>query len=105
MSKPIGGSKQVAAGPAGGLAATRFTLAEIGPTRAARLLAVANKPKGFDCPGCAWPESDKTHAAEFFEKRSECHRLVGRSGWSTSFQRRRSLTHQVSPRLWAEPSA
>lgn len=65
--RPATGPKDVAAGPAGVLAATRAALAGMGPSRAARLLAVANKPGGFDCPGCAWPESDTPHTVEFCE--------------------------------------
>ena len=26
-----------------------------------------NQKDGFDCPGCAWPEEDKRHIAEFCE--------------------------------------
>lgn len=67
MPTPSSGPKPVAAGPAGALAAGRMAGAEMGVARAAWLLARANKPGGFDCPGCAWPESDRPHAAEFCE--------------------------------------
>ena len=39
----------------------------MGPVRSARTLARVNQKDGFDCPGCAWPESDSRHHAEFCE--------------------------------------
>jgi molybdopterin-dependent oxidoreductase alpha subunit len=39
----------------------------MGPARAVKVLAGANQPDGFDCPGCAWPEADQPHAVEFCE--------------------------------------
>jgi molybdopterin-dependent oxidoreductase alpha subunit len=44
----------------------RMTL-ETGPLRTARLLARINQDGGFDCPGCAWPESGDRSFAEFCE--------------------------------------
>ncbi|WP_299845742.1 hypothetical protein [uncultured Jannaschia sp.] len=32
-----------------------------------RALLKANQPKGFDCPGCAWPDPKHTSAFEFCE--------------------------------------
>jgi molybdopterin-dependent oxidoreductase alpha subunit len=43
------------------------TLLETGPVRTARLLARINQDGGFDCPGCAWPESGDRSFAEFCE--------------------------------------
>jgi molybdopterin-dependent oxidoreductase alpha subunit len=39
----------------------------MGPVRSARTLARVNQKDGFDCPGCAWPEADDRHHAEFCE--------------------------------------
>ena len=39
----------------------------MGPLRSARALRHVNQKDGFDCPGCAWPESDDRHHAEFCE--------------------------------------
>jgi molybdopterin-dependent oxidoreductase alpha subunit len=39
----------------------------MGPARSARTLARVNQKDGFDCPGCAWPEADHRHVAEFCE--------------------------------------
>jgi molybdopterin-dependent oxidoreductase alpha subunit len=39
----------------------------MGPLRAARALKRINQKDGFDCPGCAWPEADARHHAEFCE--------------------------------------
>jgi len=38
-----------------------------GLPRAAVALFNANQPEGFDCPGCAWPESDNPKHLEFCE--------------------------------------
>jgi len=56
---------------AGGLPAVTSALGiaarEMGPIRALKTLPLINQRKGFDCPGCAWPESDQRHLAEFCE--------------------------------------
>ena len=41
----------------------------MGVRRAAIALTVINQPKGFDCPGCAWPEPPpgERHHVEFCE--------------------------------------
>ncbi|MBB6171571.1 molybdopterin-dependent oxidoreductase alpha subunit [Nocardiopsis mwathae] len=38
-----------------------------GPKRGLLTLVSVNQKKGFDCPGCAWPEPDHRHPAEFCE--------------------------------------
>ncbi|UZJ31852.1 FdhF/YdeP family oxidoreductase [Streptomyces endophytica] len=40
---------------------------QMGVRRTALTLLRVNQPDGFDCPGCAWPEPDKPHTAEFCE--------------------------------------
>ncbi len=40
---------------------------EVGPIRAMRLLGNINQRKGFDCPGCAWPDPMKRTPFEFCE--------------------------------------
>ncbi|MFG3493549.1 FdhF/YdeP family oxidoreductase [Streptomyces sp. NPDC047928] len=56
---------------AAGLAAVAHTLRvaqqQMGVSRTARTLRKVNQKDGFDCPGCAWPEGDKRHVAEFCE--------------------------------------
>ncbi|MFF2194700.1 FdhF/YdeP family oxidoreductase [Streptomyces sp. NPDC058157] len=56
---------------AAGLPAIGHTLKianeQMGPVRTARTLLKVNQKNGFDCPGCAWPEGDKRHTAEFCE--------------------------------------
>ncbi|MDX1511016.1 MAG: FdhF/YdeP family oxidoreductase [Nitriliruptorales bacterium] len=42
-------------------------LDDVGAWRGLRLLNDLNQRKGFDCPGCAWPEPHHTSAAEFCE--------------------------------------
>ena len=58
---------KVAAGPRSVAKSVRTALAAMGPARAARTLLRVNQKDGFDCPGCAWPESDHRHVAEFCE--------------------------------------
>jgi len=45
----------------------RIAHQQMGIRRTALTLMRVNQKKGFDCPGCAWPEGDKRHAAEFCE--------------------------------------
>ncbi|MFC9797588.1 FdhF/YdeP family oxidoreductase [Streptomyces sp. NPDC057695] len=56
---------------AAGLPAVGHTLRmareQMGLRRTARTLLKVNQKDGFDCPGCAWPEEDKRHVAEFCE--------------------------------------
>ena len=57
-------------GPAGGwgaLSASFQTLSKEKAINAIPALMKMNQPKGFDCPGCAWPEPGKTSIAEFCE--------------------------------------
>jgi len=59
--------------PAAGFGAIASTMKHIihqaGLLRGASTLLKINQAKGFDCPGCAWPEPDVSHrsAAEFCE--------------------------------------
>ncbi|MEU9161165.1 FdhF/YdeP family oxidoreductase [Streptomyces sp. NPDC048424] len=45
----------------------RIAQKQMGVARTARTLLKVNQKDGFDCPGCAWPEGDKRHTAEFCE--------------------------------------
>ncbi|MFI8099979.1 FdhF/YdeP family oxidoreductase [Streptomyces sp. NPDC086023] len=45
----------------------RIAQAQMGLARTARTLLKVNQKDGFDCPGCAWPEGDRRHTAEFCE--------------------------------------
>lgn len=45
----------------------RHALKHLGPLRATRILLRLNQIDGFDCPGCAWPESQHRSIAEFCE--------------------------------------
>ncbi|TMU97678.1 FdhF/YdeP family oxidoreductase [Streptomyces sp. DASNCL29] len=45
----------------------RIAHQQMGVRRTALTLLRVNQKNGFDCPGCAWPEPDKRHAAEFCE--------------------------------------
>lgn len=47
--------------------ALEMSIEQMGLVRSARTLLRVNQKDGFDCPGCAWPEEDKRHIAEFCE--------------------------------------
>ncbi|MEV0369566.1 FdhF/YdeP family oxidoreductase [Streptomyces sp. NPDC050636] len=47
--------------------ALRVSQQQMGVRRTALTLLRVNQKDGFDCPGCAWPEEDKRHTAEFCE--------------------------------------
>jgi molybdopterin-dependent oxidoreductase alpha subunit len=59
--------RRAAAGFGAVLRTMQRTMLETGPVRTARLLARINQDGGFDCPGCAWPESGDRSFAEFCE--------------------------------------
>lgn len=63
VSKP----KTWAAGVPGVTAALRDSYDQMGVRRTALTLLRVNQKRGFDCPGCAWPEGDHRHVAEFCE--------------------------------------
>ncbi|MFD7920322.1 FdhF/YdeP family oxidoreductase [Streptomyces sp. NPDC059740] len=47
--------------------ALRMSHAQMGTRRTALTLLNVNQKNGFDCPGCAWPDPDHRHTAEFCE--------------------------------------
>jgi molybdopterin-dependent oxidoreductase alpha subunit len=59
------------AGPAGGWGALRAVAgairAQMDAPRSMEALYRVNKPVGFDCPGCAWPDPKHTSSFEFCE--------------------------------------
>jgi molybdopterin-dependent oxidoreductase alpha subunit len=61
------GPEHAAAGVSAIGHAMRTAQAQMGVRRTALTLLRVNQPGGFDCPGCAWPEPDRPHAAEFCE--------------------------------------
>ena len=63
----VGPAKQWAAGVPGVAVALRDSVRQLGVRRSAQTLLKLNQKDGFDCPGCAWPEEEKRHIAEFCE--------------------------------------
>jgi len=59
--------KEYAAGLPGVTTALRRSWEQMGARRSALTLLRVNQKEGFDCPGCAWPEGDRRHRAEFCE--------------------------------------
>ncbi len=63
----VTGPKQVAVGVPAVLHALQIANEQMGVRRSVETLLRVNQKDGFDCPGCAWPEEDKRHIAEFCE--------------------------------------
>nr|WP_274637341.1 FdhF/YdeP family oxidoreductase [Microbacterium bovistercoris] len=59
--------KKVAVGVPAILHALQIAEQQMGVGRSIQTLLRVNQKDGFDCPGCAWPESDRRHIAEFCE--------------------------------------
>ncbi|GGD39606.1 formate dehydrogenase [Microbacterium faecale] len=56
-----------AVGVPGVVNSLKISLEQMGVKRTAETLLRVNQKDGFDCPGCAWPEEDRRHMAEFCE--------------------------------------
>lgn len=63
----VGAPKTSAAGVPAVVRSMRMSLDQMGVVRTARTLLRVNQDKGFDCPGCAWPDPAHSHRAEFCE--------------------------------------
>ncbi len=63
----VGKAKKVAVGVPAVLHALQISQEQMGIARSVQTLVRVNQKDGFDCPGCAWPEEDKRHVAEFCE--------------------------------------
>jgi molybdopterin-dependent oxidoreductase alpha subunit len=63
----VGARKTHAVGLPAVINSLKISMDQMGPVRSAQTLLAVNQVKGFDCMGCAWPEGDKRHTAEFCE--------------------------------------
>lgn len=63
----VSAPKDYAAGIPGVTTSLRHSWEQMGTRRTALTLLRVNQKQGFDCPGCAWPEGDRRHVAEFCE--------------------------------------
>ncbi|MDS1270876.1 FdhF/YdeP family oxidoreductase [Lipingzhangella sp. LS1_29] len=59
--------KSSAAGLPAVLSSIQHAQQQMGAKRTLLTLLNVNQANGFDCPGCAWPEGEKRHTAEFCE--------------------------------------
>lgn len=70
MKKPIPGIETYS-NPAGGwgalLATAKAVRGQMDTSEAGLTLLRTNKPTGFDCPGCAWPDKEHTSTFQFCE--------------------------------------
>jgi len=63
----VGAPKRASAGVPAVVAALRHAVGQMGVRRSVRTLTKVNQAQGFDCMGCAWPEPEQRHHAEFCE--------------------------------------
>ncbi|MFZ1411734.1 MAG: FdhF/YdeP family oxidoreductase [Micropruina sp.] len=63
----VGQPKHYGAGIPGVLRALSAANQQMGARRSLLTLTSVNQRDGFDCPGCAWPDPEHRHAAEFCE--------------------------------------
>ncbi|MGW5879899.1 FdhF/YdeP family oxidoreductase [Nocardiopsis terrae] len=63
----VGPPKESAAGVPAVLSSVRHVGEQAGVRRGVPAMLAVNQKGGFDCPGCAWPEPDRRHRAEFCE--------------------------------------
>jgi formate dehydrogenase major subunit len=63
----VGGESHAAAGATAVAVAMKRAMEQMGPLRTAATLLRLNQKDGFDCQGCAWPDPEHRHTAEFCE--------------------------------------
>ncbi|TPQ18161.1 FdhF/YdeP family oxidoreductase [Streptomyces sporangiiformans] len=63
----VGSPKNYAAGIPAVTSSLRHAGTQMGARRGLLTLLRVNQKDGFDCPGCAWPEPEHRHRAEFCE--------------------------------------
>ncbi|QKW05916.1 FdhF/YdeP family oxidoreductase [Streptomyces sp. NA04227] len=63
----VTGPQHSVAGATAVVSSMRMAQQQMGARRTALTLLRVNQKEGFDCPGCAWPEGEKRHTAEFCE--------------------------------------
>jgi molybdopterin-dependent oxidoreductase alpha subunit len=63
----VGEEAHAAAGPAAVAISLKHGVEHMGVRRTAQTLAKLNQADGFDCQGCAWPDPEHRHTAEFCE--------------------------------------
>ncbi len=63
----VGPPAKSAAGLPGVVHGLASVLEQAGVRRGVKTLRLVNQQRGFDCPGCAWPEPGKPHLVEFCE--------------------------------------
>ncbi|MFP8888055.1 FdhF/YdeP family oxidoreductase [Streptomyces mangrovi] len=63
----VGAPRRSAAGLPAVARSLRMAGEQMGVRRTALTLLRVNQEDGFDCPGCAWPEPERRHTAEFCE--------------------------------------
>jgi len=63
----VGAPKTYGAGLPGVVRALQTSVNQMGVARSVLALTAVNQKRGFDCPGCAWPDPAHRHVAEFCE--------------------------------------
>ncbi len=94
-------------GAAGGLRSIAVTARHVfrsGLSRAVPALRRVNQPDGFDCPGCAWPESEERGPIEFCENgaKAVAHEATTRRVGRDFFSSWTLLKLREQPGRWLE---
>ncbi len=83
--------ESAAAGIPAVFSSVKHAYRQMGVGRSVRTLLKVNQKDGFDCPGCAWPEPERRHAAEFCEN-------------GVKAVAEEATTHRVTPAFFAAHS-
>ena len=97
-------SEDEAAGGIASIVQTGLHALRAGLSRSLPALRIVNQPDGFDCPGCAWPESREHGAIEFCENGAKA---VAHEATTRTLSREFLLSWPVSklreqPHRWLE---
>ncbi|MEE2744795.1 MAG: FdhF/YdeP family oxidoreductase [Bdellovibrionota bacterium] len=73
----VGEKPKGAAGPKAVYSSGKHIFSKMGLSRGVKILKDVNQKKGFDCPGCAWPDPEERSFAEFCENGAKALALEG----------------------------
>jgi molybdopterin-dependent oxidoreductase alpha subunit len=73
----LGKKAEGAAGPKAVYSTGKHIFSKMGVPKGIRMLSAVNQKKGFDCPGCAWPDPEERSIVEFCENGAKALALEG----------------------------
>jgi len=101
---PLAPDDGVAGGFASIVSSARTVAAKVGLAGGARALLQMNQARGFDCPGCAWPDPEPRGAIEFCENGAKhlAHEATRRRVGPDFFARRSVESLAAESDRWLE---